>query len=95
MGTNLVPDLCEDSIRPRVTYHALDVAHHASVVPRIDHPVIYYYVDFGLSVHFAPGAPPRVIGKVGHDMEIPEISEDVPYDAYKADIYALWNMFDK
>lgn len=74
---------------------APDIVHDANPLPRIDHPVKYYYVDFGLSEHFPLGASTLVLEKVGHDMEIPEISNEVPYDAYKADIYALGNLFDK
>ncbi|KAL1945400.1 hypothetical protein VTO73DRAFT_2251 [Trametes versicolor] len=76
-------------------HSAPDIVHDANPLPRIDHPVKYYYVDFGLSEHFPLGASTLVLEKVGHDMEIPEISNEVPYDAYKADIYALGNLFDK
>ncbi|EIW54102.1 uncharacterized protein TRAVEDRAFT_173401 [Trametes versicolor FP-101664 SS1] len=62
---------------------------------RIDNPVRYFYVDFGLSVRFQPGASTHVVGNVGRDAEVPELSSTVPYDAYKADIYALGNLFDK
>lgn len=62
---------------------------------RIDNPVRYLYVDFGLSVRFQPGASTHVVGNVGRDAEVPELSSTVPYDAYKADIYALGNLFDK
>ncbi|KAI0669455.1 kinase-like domain-containing protein [Trametes maxima] len=76
-------------------HRAPDAIHDADPSVRIDHPVNYYYIDFGLSAHFPPGAPSKVIGKVGRDMEIPELSNTTPYDAYKADIYALGNVFDK
>lgn len=36
-----------------------------------------------------------VVGDVGRDAEVPELSWDVPYDPFKADIYALGNLFDK
>ncbi|KAI0669458.1 kinase-like domain-containing protein [Trametes maxima] len=74
---------------------APDAIHDAIPLSRADHPVQYYYVDFGLSKRFPPGAPSLVLGRVGRDMEIPELSNTVPYDAYKADIYALGNLFDK
>ncbi|KAJ3013593.1 hypothetical protein NUW54_g1546 [Trametes sanguinea] len=60
-----------------------------------DHPVRYYYVDFGLSVRFPENAPTMVVGDVGRDDEVPELSSTVPYDAFKADVYALGNLFDK
>ncbi|CDO69424.1 hypothetical protein BN946_scf184791.g19 [Trametes cinnabarina] len=62
---------------------------------RIDHPVKYFFVDFGLSVRFAPGQSPLVLGDVGRDADVPELSSTVPYDAFKADIYALGNFFDR
>ncbi|KAI0351979.1 kinase-like protein [Trametes cingulata] len=76
-------------------HRAPDAIHDAIPLSRSDHPVKYYYVDFGLSVHFPEGASSRVVGVVGRDKEIPELSADVPYDAFKADIYALGNLFDK
>ncbi|KAJ3003796.1 hypothetical protein NUW54_g5122 [Trametes sanguinea] len=62
---------------------------------RIDHPVKYFYVDFGLSVRFSPGQSTLVVGDVGRDASVPELSSTVPYDAYKADIYALGTFFEK
>ncbi|KAH9888344.1 kinase-like domain-containing protein [Cubamyces lactineus] len=62
---------------------------------RMDHPVKYFYVDFGLSVRFAPGSSTLVVGDVGRDAEVPELSSTIPYDGFKADIYALGNLFDK
>ena len=59
------------------------------------HLVKYFYVDFGLSVRFQPGESTLVVGDVGRDDEVPELSSTVPYDAFKADIYALGNLFEK
>ncbi|KAI0351971.1 kinase-like protein [Trametes cingulata] len=72
-----------------------DMIEELTPLTRIDHPVRYFYVDFGLSVRFRPGASTHVVGDVGRDAEVPELSSTVPYDAYKADIYALGNLFDK
>ena len=55
----------------------------------------YYYIDFGLSVQFPPGAPTVTVGDVGRDTEVPELSATVPYDAFKVDIFALGNLFYK
>ncbi|KAI0669460.1 kinase-like domain-containing protein [Trametes maxima] len=87
--------LYPDGHHPIRMHRAPDAIHDAIPLARVDHPVQYYYVDFGLSTHFAEGASSMVIGRVGRDMEIPELSNTVPYDAYKADVYALGNMFDK
>ncbi|KAI0365113.1 hypothetical protein BV20DRAFT_784326 [Pilatotrama ljubarskyi] len=72
-----------------------DVLHELTPLLRIEHPVKYFYVDFGLSVHFQPDSSTLVLGDVGRDAEVPELSSTVPYDAFKADIYALGNLFDK
>ncbi|OSC97559.1 hypothetical protein PYCCODRAFT_1440077 [Trametes coccinea BRFM310] len=64
-------------------------------LPRIDHPVKYFYVDFGLSVRFLPGQSSLVVGDVGRDASVPELSSTVPYDAFKADIYALGTFFEQ
>ncbi|EIW54119.1 uncharacterized protein TRAVEDRAFT_173422 [Trametes versicolor FP-101664 SS1] len=79
------------------TLEGLVFMHHHRLTPlsRAEHPVRYYYVDFGLSVRFPAGSPSLVVGDVGRDAEVPELSSTVPYDAFKADIYALGNLYDK
>ncbi|KAH9851086.1 kinase-like domain-containing protein [Lenzites betulinus] len=62
---------------------------------RIDHRIGYFYIDFGLSVRFSPGASPLVLGYIGRGSEVPEISATVPWDAYKGDVCALGNLFNK
>ncbi|KAI0351973.1 kinase-like protein [Trametes cingulata] len=84
-----------DGHHPVRIHRAPDAVNDTHPLLRMDHPVQYYYIHFGLSVRFAEGVTPHVLGKVGRDMEIPEMSATVPYDAYKADIYALGNLFHK
>ncbi|OSD01161.1 hypothetical protein PYCCODRAFT_1413086 [Trametes coccinea BRFM310] len=72
-----------------------DAVYDAIPLSRADHPVKYYYVDFGISVHFPENSSTMVVGDVGRDDEVPELSNTVPYDAFKVDIYALGNLFDK
>ncbi|KAI0351969.1 kinase-like protein [Trametes cingulata] len=74
---------------------SMDAIEDLTPLHRMDHPVKYFYVDFGLSVRFPPGSSTLVVGDVGRDAEVPELSSTVPYDAFKADIYALGNLFDK
>ncbi|KAI0633106.1 kinase-like domain-containing protein [Trametes polyzona] len=74
---------------------SLDAVEQLAPLRRIDHEIKYYYIDFGLSVRFPPGASPQVVGDVGRDAEVPELSWTVPYDAFKADVYALGNLFYK
>ncbi|OBZ66327.1 hypothetical protein A0H81_13866 [Grifola frondosa] len=48
-----------------------------------------------LSTHFPKDASTYVVGKMGRDKEVPELSSDVPYDAFKVDVFALGNLYDK
>lgn len=73
----------------------LDVVETVKPLSRMDHPVRYYYIDFGLSERLPPDGPSMVLGDVGRDAEVPELSSTIPYDGYKADIYALGNLFYK
>ncbi|KAJ7676306.1 hypothetical protein B0H17DRAFT_945477 [Mycena rosella] len=57
-------------------------------------PMSYFYIDFGLSVHF-PSFEARqlVTGKCGRlRKHVPEISDTVPYDAFKADVRLVGEM---
>ncbi|KAI0363590.1 kinase-like protein [Pilatotrama ljubarskyi] len=72
-----------------------DALYEIKPLPRAGRSIKYYYVDFGLSSWFPPGAPPYVVGRVGRDKEVPELSKTVPYDAFKVDIYALGNLYFK
>ncbi|EPS92684.1 hypothetical protein FOMPIDRAFT_1137462, partial [Fomitopsis schrenkii] len=57
-------------------------------------PVRYYFIDYGLSTYFPPGTyPTLVVGEDGRDQEVPELSDDVPYDPFKVDIYIIGNLF--
>ena len=90
-GTPLYP-LGHHPVRRNRT---LDVIDEAKPLSRTDHPVRYYYIDFGLSECLPPSSSSLVVGDVGRDAEVPELSSTVPYDGYKADIYALGNLFYK
>ncbi|KAI0827734.1 kinase-like domain-containing protein [Trametes gibbosa] len=72
-----------------------DLLDDLTPLRRIDHQIEYFYIDFGLSIRFSTGASPLVLGYIGRGAEVPEISATVPWDAYKADIYALGNLFHK
>ncbi|KAH9949301.1 kinase-like domain-containing protein [Amylocystis lapponica] len=75
--------------------HTVDAIYEVSHLARIDHPVQYYFIDFEISVHIPEGTPPLVVGRIGRDKSVPELSFDVPYDAFKVDIYALGNLYDQ
>ncbi|CDO77759.1 hypothetical protein BN946_scf184993.g22 [Trametes cinnabarina] len=72
-----------------------DTLYPVSALPRAGRDVRYFFIDFGLSVRFSPGASTYVVGDVGRDAEVPELSEKIPYDAFKVDIFSLGNVYFK
>ncbi|KAI0629598.1 kinase-like protein [Trametes polyzona] len=70
-----------------------DTLYPASPLPRAGRGIKYFYIDFGLATHFPAGASTRVVGDVGKDADVPELSETVPYDAFKVDIFTLGHLF--
>ncbi|KAI0077838.1 hypothetical protein K474DRAFT_1707019 [Panus rudis PR-1116 ss-1] len=72
-----------------------DALWDAPSLSRIDHPVKYYFVDFGISSRFRPGENPLVVGEVGRDKEPPELSKEIPYNPFMLDIYILGNVYQK
>ncbi|EIW54113.1 uncharacterized protein TRAVEDRAFT_51838 [Trametes versicolor FP-101664 SS1] len=80
-----------DGHHPVRIYRALDVAHHANVLPRIDHTIT--------STSACPytSHQERFPGLLGRSPMTWRSRRylTMPYDAYKADILALGNMFDK
>ncbi|KAM5532635.1 hypothetical protein V8D89_013679 [Ganoderma adspersum] len=66
----------------------------APIRSRADVAVAYYLVDFGISSWFQPNDTDRlVLGTSGLDQDVPELSDDVPYDPFKLDIFVLGNFF--
>ncbi|KAI0325868.1 kinase-like protein [Cubamyces sp. BRFM 1775] len=72
-----------------------DAVYPVSPLPRAGHDIKYYYIDFGLACRFQEGESPYVVGDVGRDTEVPELSSTVPYDPFKMDIFALGNLYFK
>ncbi len=71
-----------------------DITRFAPTLPRSKVPVTYYFVDFGLSSLFAADQASRLVtGSFGLDEEVPELSDEVPYDPFKVDIFILGNLF--
>lgn len=62
-------------------------------LPRIDHPVRYYIIDFDCSIRFLPGQSPIINGLGGRDGEVPELAVSEPFDHFKLDIFTLGNVF--
>ncbi|RPD57198.1 hypothetical protein L226DRAFT_113083 [Lentinus tigrinus ALCF2SS1-7] len=72
-----------------------DAVHEIRPLSRSSCGVRYYFIDFGLSTRFKEGESSLVLGRAGRDKQIPELSSDVPYDAYQADVFALGNLYYK
>ena len=60
---------------------------------RQDHPVKYYFIDFGISSLFEPDEVPLAVGTKGRDKEPPELSDTEPYNPFYLDIFVLGNLY--
>ncbi|EIW62129.1 uncharacterized protein TRAVEDRAFT_70311 [Trametes versicolor FP-101664 SS1] len=83
-------------------YHPLhwemlsDTVTPAPTLPRSSVLVTYYFIDFGISTLFSPDdASKLVVGVKGLEGTVPELSETVPYDPFKTDVYILGALFRK
>ncbi|KAI0261680.1 hypothetical protein BC834DRAFT_829955, partial [Gloeopeniophorella convolvens] len=64
----------------------------ASVLLHLDVGVEYYFVDYGISSYFPPESQHRlVLGRDGRDQDVSELSDEVPYDSFKVDIFTMGN----
>jgi hypothetical protein len=62
-------------------------------ISRLEAGVRYYFVDYGISSYFPPGSQRElVVGIAGRDQDVPELSNDVPYDPFKVDIFTIGNV---
>ncbi|KAI0629617.1 kinase-like domain-containing protein [Trametes polyzona] len=85
--------LYPDGHHPVRTNYTPDALFEIKPPLRGSKKIKYYYIDFGLSSVFPEGTSPYVVGRVGRDKEVPELSSTVPYDAFKVDIFTLGNMY--
>lgn len=58
-------------------------------------PIKYYLIDFGLSQELNPTDDPGFLGVWGQDKTVPEMSETVPANTFKVDVYHLGNVIKK
>lgn len=72
-----------------------DNVYELTPLARIDHPVRYFFIDFGISHRFDDGAPTILVGRRGRNQDVPELSATIPYDAFKVDVYALGDVYHK
>ncbi|KAI0369571.1 hypothetical protein BV20DRAFT_1020643 [Pilatotrama ljubarskyi] len=70
-----------------------DVSERAPVLSRSSVAVKYYFIDFGISTRFTTDDEPRLVtGQLALDREAPELSDDVPYDPFKLDVFFIGNL---
>ena len=90
--------LYPDGHHPTKLDFSPDYSKVARPLPRFKHNVHYYYVDFGISSHIPTGSPPAqslVTGIFGRNREVPELSDTVPYDPFKVDIFSMGQVFEE
>ena len=73
-----------------------DISVPAPILPRLDVGVKYYFVDYGISSYFPEGMEPQlVLGLAGRDRDVPELSDEEPYDPFKVDIFTIGNVLGR
>ena len=72
-----------------------DAVYKLTPLSRLEHPVRYFFIDFGISIRFGEGASPQTMGIEGRCKEAPEMSFTDPYDAFKVDVFALGTLYLK
>lgn len=67
-----------------------DISAPAPMIPRLDARVKYYFIDYGISSYFPEGTESRlVLGLAGRERDVPELSDEVPYDPFKVDVFTI------
>lgn len=75
---------------------SLDGKRLLEIGNRTNNPVRYYFIDFGLSTRFSPEQNPTLVtGSDGREQGVPELSDKVPYDPFKVDIFILGAFIDR
>ena len=70
-----------------------DMTTPAPTISRLEARVKYYFVDYGISSYFPAGSQRElVLGVAGRDQDVPELSNSVPYDPFKVDIFTIGNV---
>lgn len=73
-----------------------DISVPAPMIPRLGVGVKYYFIDYGIASYFPEGTEPQlVVGLAGRDREVPELSDEVPYDPFKVDIFTIGNVLHR
>jgi hypothetical protein len=83
-----------EGFHPVQTAYKRDYSGMATHLPRSAVGVKYYFADFGISVYVDPTSSPPYLatGIDGRDRDPPELSDTIPYDPFKLDIFIIGNM---
>ncbi|KAH8103565.1 kinase-like domain-containing protein [Cristinia sonorae] len=95
--TNIMMDaavLYPDGHHPIKPWRTPDISGSSKVLKRSHHPIKYYFIDFGLSTYFEIGESPYVLGAKCADRTPPELSNEIPYNAFMLDVYILGHVFE-
>ena len=85
-----------EGFHPIKISHTPDHLRPAEYLPRSVAGVKYYFVDFGISCYLPDATSPRLVtGSYGRDQDPPELSDEVPYDPFKLDIFIIGNMLSR
>jgi hypothetical protein len=88
-ASNLFPQ----GFHPLLSHRDRSGIRDAERLPRKVGSVKYHFVDFGMSTQVEPGTTRLVLGHDGLDQDVPELSEEVPYDPFKVDVFIIGNLF--
>ena len=89
-GSPLYPQ----GFHPVHIHRSYDFTSTLHPLQRSEHPVKYYFIDFGISSRFQDGQSPLVLGTQGRD-KAPELSKTIPYNAFQVDIWMLGRVFEQ
>ena len=83
-----------EGFHPARTRFKRDYSGWATYLPRSAVGVKYYFIDFGISVHLPEDDTNRLVtGHFGRDQAPPELSDTIPYNPFKLDVFIIGNMF--
>lgn len=83
--------LYSERTHPVFTSFALNLSGELRSRWRVDVPIKYYFIDFGISTRFRKSDDSLVLGVAGRDQSVPELSSTEKYDPFKTDIYIIGN----
>ncbi|KAH9853856.1 kinase-like domain-containing protein [Lenzites betulinus] len=86
--------LYPEGFHPVMSDMSSDLTSSAKVLSRSSARVTYYFVDFGISSLFTHDSTSKlVLGLDGIEHTVPELSDTIPYDPFKTDIYIIGALF--